>query len=119
MKSSYSDAPHDPLPFFITGPGDSDILFFAVGVVLVLVLLGFGALYFTIQAIPDRMASGTSKAQLQIVGILGLLSLFTMNNIFWIAALLFAAIPISKIVLPVKIREKERRRVSRYGRGAN
>lgn len=117
MKTPYSDAPHDPLPFFITGPGDSDILFFLVGVVLVLALIGFGALYFTIQAIPDKMASGANKAQLQIVGILGLISLFTMNNAFWIAALLLAAVPISSIVLPVKLRSKERKRVSPFGRG--
>lgn len=99
----------DPAPFFITGPGSTDILFYLVAIALVAILLGFGALYFTIQAIPDRMASGTSKAQLQIVGILGLLSLFFMNNAFWIAALLIAAIPLSKIVLPVQIRTYRRR----------
>jgi hypothetical protein len=117
MSALYSNTPHDPLPFFITGPGGTDILFFLVAMVLVLALLGFGALYFTIQAIPDKMASGANKAQLQLVGILGLISLFTMNNAFWIAALLLAAVPISNIVLPVKIRSKERKRVSPYGRG--
>jgi len=45
------------LPFFVTAPGDSDILFTAVMVFLVLVAIGFGALYFTIQAIPDRLAA--------------------------------------------------------------
>ena len=64
--------------------------------------LGFGALYFTIQAIPDRLADGASKVQLQLVGLLGLLSLFTMNNAFWVAALLLAAIRIPDLVTPLR-----------------
>ena len=67
---------------------------------LILVIVGFGALYFTIQAIPDRLAAGTSKAQMQIVGILGLISLVTMNNAYWVAALLLAAIRIPDLVTP-------------------
>lgn len=98
------------LPFFITAPGDSDILFTAVMVFLLLVAIGFGALYFTIQAIPDRLANGASKVQLQIVGILGLLSLITMNNAFWVAALLLAAIRIPDIVTPLKEISTEMRR---------
>lgn len=104
----------DPAPFFISGPGSTDLLLYLVAFALVAILLGFGALYFTIQAIPDRLASGTSKAQLQIVGILGLLSLFFMNNAFWIAALLLAAIPFSKIVLPVQVRSYRRRSPRRH-----
>ncbi len=100
----------DYLPFFVTAPGDSDLLFSAVLVFLVLVAIGFGALYFTIQAIPDRLADGASKVQLQIVGILGLLSLFTMNNAFWVAALLLAAIRIPDIVTPLREIGAEMRR---------
>ena len=90
------------LPFFVTAPGETDILYAAVAVFLVLLAVGFGALYFTIQAIPDRLADGASKVQLQIVGLLGLLSLFTMNNAFWVAALLLAAIRIPDIVTPLR-----------------
>ena len=89
-------------PFFITAPGESDGLFLAVAIFLVLVVLGFGALYFTIQAIPDRLAGGASKVQLQLVGILGLLSLFTMNNVYWVAALLLAAVRIPDVVGPLR-----------------
>ena len=101
------------LPFFVTAPGESDILYSAVAVFLVLVAVGFGALYFTIQAIPDRLADGASKVQLQIVGLLGLLSLFTMNNAFWVAALLLAAVRIPDIVTPLRdiAREMRARRV--------
>ncbi|WP_422038869.1 hypothetical protein [Roseibium sp.] len=109
MELLQSDIQPDPVPFFVTGPGASDILFVAVAIVLVLILLGFGALYFTIQALPDRLASGAGKAQLQIVGILGLLSLFLMNNALWVAALLLAAIPVSRIVVPVKVHSLRRR----------
>ncbi len=88
------------LPFYITAPGESDILFVAVA--LVAVVIGFGALYFTIQAIPDRIAKGTSKAQMQLVGLLGLISLFTMNNLYWIAAILIAAVRIPDFVTPLQ-----------------
>ena len=100
----------DYLPFFITAPGESDLLFSAVVVFLILVAIGFGALYFTIQAIPDRLADGASKVQLQIVGLLGLLSLFTMNNAFWVAALLLAAVRIPDIVTPLREISIEMRR---------
>lgn len=102
----------DLLPFFITAPGESDLLFTAVTILLILVVLGFGAMYFTIQAIPDRLVEGTSKAQMQLVGILGLVSLFTMNNIYWVAALLFAAIRIPDFVTPQKSMSRSLKRVS-------
>ena len=44
---------------------------------------------------------GTGKAQMQVVGILGLLSLFTFNNAFWMAAILLAAIRIPDFVTPL------------------
>ena len=100
------------LPFFITAPGESDILFTAVTVFLILIVLGFGALYFTIQAIPDRLVEGTSKAQMQLVGILGLVSLFTMNNAYWIAALLLAAIRIPDLVTPFKSMSRSLKKLS-------
>ena len=90
------------LPFYITGPGETDFLFGAVTVALVAILVGFGALYFTIQAIPDRMVEGAGKAQMQVVGLLGLISLFTMNNAYWIAAILLAAVRIPDIVTPLQ-----------------
>ena len=102
----------DLLPFFITAPGESDLLFTAVTIFLILVVLGFGAMYFTIQAIPDRLVEGTSKAQMQLVGILGLVSLFTMNNIYWVAALLLAAIRIPDFVTPQKSMSRSLKRVS-------
>ena len=100
------------LPFFITAPGESDVLFAAVTVFLILIVLGFGALYFTIQAIPDRLVEGTSKAQMQLVGILGLISLFTMNNAYWVAAMLLAAIRIPDLVTPFKSMSRSLKKMS-------
>lgn len=102
MNQSNPSIPSEQLPFFVVPPGETDVLFIAVAVVLVLVVLGFGALYFTIQAWPDRLAKGVGKAQLQVVGILGLLSLLTLNNALWVAALLLAAIRIPDIVTPLR-----------------
>lgn len=101
MDQQSAAHPIDDLPFFITGPGGTDVLFILVSIALVLVVLGFGVLYFTVQAWPDRLAKGANKVQLQIVGILGLLSLLTFNNAFWVAGLLLAAIRIPDIVTPL------------------
>ena len=102
MNESLGVVAYEYLPFYITGPGETDILFGLVTVSLVAILIGFGALYFTIQAIPDRMVAGAGKAQMQVVGLLGLISLFTMNNAYWIAAILLAAVRIPDIVTPLK-----------------
>lgn len=112
MTPAERDIALDPLPFFITAPGGTDGLFVAVAITLVLVLLGFGAFYFTIQNIPDRMAAGTNKTQLQIVGLLGLLSLFTMNNAYWVAALLLAAIRIPDLYTPFRVIARSLARIS-------
>ena len=101
MNESTVTVVHEYLPFYITGPGESDILFSAVAVVLGAIIIGFGALYFTIQAIPDRLVEGAGKAQMQVVGLLGLISLFTMNNLYWIAAILLAAMRIPDFVTPL------------------
>jgi len=101
MNEPTAKVVHDNLPFYITGPGESDILFTAVTISLIVIVVGFGALYFTIQAIPDRIVKGTSKSQMQLVGLLGLISLFTMNNLYWIAAILLAAIRIPNITAPL------------------
>ncbi len=101
VNSSISDEAMSQLPFWVTAPGETDGFLIVVGLCLVVVLLGFGALYFTVQAIPDRMAAGAHKVQMQLVGVLGLISLFTLNNAFWIAAILIAAVPLHEI-FPLK-----------------
>lgn len=102
MKGVNQNASVDELPFFITAPGQTDGLLIAVALSLVLVVLGLGLLYFRIQAWPDRLAKGATKVQLQIVGILGLISLFTFNNAYWVAGLILASIRLPDFVTPLK-----------------
>ena len=102
MNETGVQIPLEHLPFFIIRSDETDLVFIFVTIMLVLIVLGFGALYFTIQAWPDRLAKGASKVQLQIVGILGLISLLTLNNAFWIAGLLVAAIRIPDMVTPLR-----------------
>jgi hypothetical protein len=82
----------DHLPFFITAPGQSDGLFNAMIVFLIVVVFAVGLIYLRLHALPEHLAHGTSKVQLQLVGVLALLALFTHNHIFWIAALLLALV---------------------------
>ncbi len=103
MNEALAASSRDELPFFVTAPGQTDVLFILVAIALVAVVLSFGVVYFTIQAWPDRLAQGASKVQLQIVGILRLLSLLTLNNAFWVAALLLATIRIPDIVTPLRV----------------
>ena len=86
MTETLANVNYDHLPFYITAPGETDGLFIVVAIFLILVVIAFGAFWFTVQSIPDRMVEGTSKAQMQVVGILGLLSLFTFS-LFVIALL--------------------------------
>ncbi|MEJ1156692.1 hypothetical protein [Prosthecomicrobium sp. N25] len=89
------------LPFFITGPGQSDTLLSIMVVVLVLSLIGIGVFYFKLHALPEHMLHGSQKAQLEIVGVLALISLFTHNHLFWIAGLLLAFIDLPDFMTPI------------------
>lgn len=91
----------DHLPFFIVGPGETDILFVGITIFLVIVVLIAGNLYFRLHAVPERMAHRAGSAQLQLVGVLALIALFTHNNLFWVLALLIAAFRIPDITTPL------------------
>lgn len=90
------------LPFFITPPGQTDVLFNVVAVFVVLCVIGLGVIFFTIHALPERIAHRTKKVQLDIVAVLVLISLFTNEHIFWIAALLLAFIDLPDFLTPVQ-----------------
>ena len=91
----------DHLPFFITAPGQSDGLFNAMIIFLIVVVFAVGLIYLRLHALPEHLAHGTSKVQLQIVGVLALLALFTHNHIFWIAALLLALVQFPNFSAPL------------------
>jgi hypothetical protein len=83
----------DHVPFFIPQPGSSDGLMLVMAVVLVLIVLGMGVLFFWLHSLPERMVHNSTKFHFDVVAVLGLLSLFTHIHAFWVAALLIAFIP--------------------------
>jgi hypothetical protein len=91
----------DHLPFFITAPGQTDGLFYAMIVFLIVVVFSVGLIYLRLHALPEHLAHGTSKVQLQLVGVLTLLALFTHNHIFWIGALLLALVQFPNFSAPL------------------
>jgi hypothetical protein len=93
-------APHH-LPYFITAPGQTDVLFIAMVVMLLVIVLIIGNLYFQLHALPDRIAHRSNRGQMQLVAVLTLLALFTHNNLFWIAALLLAFVQLPDFSSPM------------------
>ncbi len=79
-------------PWFITRPGELDTLLLAMGALLVLLLLAFGVLMLRLHHLPEHVAQKQQKVQYEVVAVLGLLAMFTHQNLFWIAALLLAMI---------------------------
>lgn len=80
----------DPLPYFVTGPGETDRLLIVVIVFAVLTVLFIGTLYLRLHSMPERLAHRRNKLQLELVAVLALVSLFTHNHLYWIAGLLLA-----------------------------
>jgi hypothetical protein len=85
-----------------------------MGVFLVLLILGLGVLYFRLHALPEQMSHGRhNKAQFEIVAVLALLALFTHNNLFWVAALILAMVPIPDFTTPLNAIVTELKRIAK------
>jgi hypothetical protein len=93
-------APHYQ-PFFITAPGQGDTLMLAMGIFLLLAVIGIGVFYFKLHALPEQLAHRGQKIQFQLVAVLALLALFTHNHAFWIAGLLIALVPLPDFTTPL------------------
>jgi hypothetical protein len=89
------------LPFFITPPGETDVLYNVTLVFVVAMIVLFGVIFLTIHSLPERLAHRTKKIQLDIVAVLCLLALLTNEHIFWVAALLLAYIDIPDFLTPI------------------
>ncbi|MBE3639172.1 hypothetical protein [Mangrovicoccus algicola] len=100
------------LPFFITGPGQTDTLFAIIAIFVVVAVLGIGVFYLNLHSIPDRMAHKANHTQLQLIGILTLIALLTHNNIFWVIAIVIAAINPPDVVSPLNSMARSLRRLS-------
>ncbi|MEQ9693253.1 hypothetical protein [Shimia sp. SDUM112013] len=79
---------HDPMLIHM-------VLFVSV---LVFILI---TLFLRLHSLPEQLAHKVGATQLQIVGILGLIALFTHNNLYWVAALLLAVIQIPDYQTPL------------------
>lgn len=101
MASTHSAEELQHLPAFITAPGQTDVLFAVTVVFIIALVLIIGVVYFKLHAIPEHMAHKYNSTQLQVVGILSLLSLVTHNNMFWVAALLLVAVKVPDFVTPL------------------
>lgn len=88
-------------PVFLTAPGDTDVLLVAMAVFILLAVVGIGVFYFKLHSLPEQMAHSGQKVQFEIVAVLGLLSLFTHNHLFWIAGLLLALVPLPDFSTPL------------------
>lgn len=89
------------LPSYIAAQDGSDFLFTFMTVFTIALILGIGIMYLTLHAMPERMAHEKNHSQMQVVGILALLALFTHNNMFWIVAILVAAFRMPDFMTPL------------------
>jgi hypothetical protein len=103
------------LPSFITPPGQSDVLLNIVIVFLICVVFLTGVLYLRLHALPEQIAHRTHKVQIQLVAVLGLISLFTHNQLFWIAALLIAMAELPDFLSPITSMARSLRIIVRHG----
>jgi len=94
-------AAHD-LPSFITAPGQTDVLMVVTGLILLAAVVGFGILFLRLHALPEHIAHGSHKVQMELVSVLCLIALFTHMHIFWIAGLILAFIDIPDFGSPLR-----------------
>lgn len=102
LMSSADPAGPQQLPWFVTGPNETDYLLIGAGVFLVTATMLVGVLYLRLHHLPAHKAAGTGRVQLQLISVLTLLAMFTHNHAYWIAALLLALIPIPDFLSPLK-----------------
>jgi hypothetical protein len=102
MTASPNPIATSHLPFFITAPGDTDVLYNIMVVVVVASIIATGIIFLTIHSLPERMAHKSKKIQFDIVAVLGLLGLLSHEHVFWVAALLLAFIDIPDFLTPFK-----------------
>ena len=101
MASVPNPAATDHIPLFVTAPNDTDVLMVVTAVFLVGMILLTGLVFFRLHTLPERMAHKSQKLQFEIVAVLGLISLFTHEHLYWIAGLLLAYIELPDFGTPM------------------
>jgi hypothetical protein len=89
------------IPFFITAPGKTDVLFNVTLVFLVVCIIFTGVVFLTIHSLPERMAHKSKKILLDLIALLCLLALLTHEHLFWFAAIVLAFIDVPDFLTPV------------------
>ena len=89
------------VPFFITAPGDTDVLFNVTLVFVVACIILTGVVFLTIHSLPERMAHKSKKILLDLIALLCLLALLTHEHLFWFIAIVLAFIDIPDFLTPV------------------
>ena len=74
MSESLNPAATQHLPPFITGPGQTDVLFIVMAVFVLLAVVGIGIFYFKLHALPEHLAHRGQKIQLEVVAVLALIA---------------------------------------------
>lgn len=100
MSTSPNPIATEHLPFFITPPGQTDVLYNVTLIFVIGMVVLTGVIFLTIHSLPERMAHKTKKIQLDIVAVLCLLALLTNEHVFWVAALLLAYIDFPDLLTP-------------------
>jgi multisubunit Na+/H+ antiporter MnhF subunit len=89
------------MPFFITAPGETDVLFNVTLVFVVACIILTGVVFLTIHSLPERMAHKSKKILLDLIALLCLLALLTHEHLFWFVAIVLAFIDIPDFLTPV------------------
>ena len=89
------------LPFFITPPGETDVLYNITLVFVVAAIVFTGVLFLTIHSLPERMAHKSRKIQMDLIAVLCLLALLLHLHVLWLVALILAFIDIPDFLTPV------------------
>ena len=88
------------LPWFITAPGQVDVLNGITALILLASIFMVGVFFFYMHSLPERL--GHKKLQFEIVAVLGLLSLFTHIHLFWVVGLILALIDFPDFSTPLQ-----------------
>jgi hypothetical protein len=89
------------VPFFITAPGQTDVLFNVTLAFVVTCVILTGVVFLTIHSLPERMAHKSKKILLDLIALLCLLALLTHEHLFWFVAIVLAFIDIPDFLTPV------------------
>ena len=101
MSASPNPIATTHMPFFITPPGETDVLFNITLWFVVACIILTGVIFFTIHSLPERMAHKSKKILLDLIALLCLLALLTHEHLFWFVAIVLAFIDIPDFLTPV------------------